>query len=94
MIKRNSTEELIGCSMEYFVSYIESKFADGMTWENYGKKWNIDHIKPCVAFNLLIFNEQKDCFNYKNLMPVWCFDNLQKGSFYNGNYIRKNRETL
>jgi len=81
--KSDTTSNLIGCSVEYLKKYLESKFTEGMTWENYGKNgWHIDHIKPCCAFDLSKKSEQKECFNYTNLQPLWWFDNLQKGGQY------------
>jgi hypothetical protein len=48
-----------------------------MTWENHGK-WHIDHIKPCASFDLSIPEQQKLCFNFSNLQPLWQRDNLCK----------------
>lgn len=78
--KSDKTINLLGCDIEFFKAYIESKFVDGMTWENYGIRWHIDHIKPCAAFNLSIDNEQKLCFHYTNLQPLFAEDNLSKGA--------------
>ena len=50
-----------------------------MTWKNYGE-WHIDHIKPCSKFNLTDEEEQKKCFNYKNLQPLWASENTSKGA--------------
>ena len=50
-----------------------------MSWENYGK-WHIDHIIPCNIFDLTIPSQQEECFNWKNLQPLWAADNLRKGS--------------
>ena len=61
--------------------FLEAKFKEGMTWENHGE-WHIDHIKPCVSFNLLDENEQKKCFHYTNLQPLWASENLSKGCKY------------
>jgi putative phage-type endonuclease len=58
--------------------FLETKFKEGMTWENHGE-WHIDHIKPCASFNLLDDYEQKKCFHYKNLQPLWATENLRKG---------------
>ena len=60
---------------------VMKKFVSGMSWENYGK-WHIDHIKPCASFNLLEEDEQKKCFHYTNLQPLWAKDNLKKGGKY------------
>jgi hypothetical protein len=46
--KSSSTLELLGCSTYDFLKYMESKFMDGMNWDNYGQ-WHIDHIKPCSS---------------------------------------------
>jgi hypothetical protein len=72
------TMELIGCSIHDVKLHLESKFTEGMSWENYGK-WHIDHIIPCCAFNLIDPQEQLKCFHYTNLQPLWAEDNLKKG---------------
>jgi hypothetical protein len=71
----------VGCTAEYLRSHIESKFAEGMSWQNYGK-WHIDHIKPCAAFDLSMESEVKKCFHWTNLQPLWAKENLQKGARY------------
>ena len=38
------------------------------------------HIIPVSSFNLLDEEEQKKCFNYKNLQPLWAEENLSKGN--------------
>ena len=76
--KLYQTLDLIGCSVAFLKGYLEAKFTEGMTWENHGE-WHIDHIKPCSKFNLLDETEQKACFHYKNLQPLWGIDNLVKG---------------
>lgn len=78
-IKSASTEQLLGCSIEELWNYLESKFQPGMTRENYGQ-WHIDHIKPCASFDLLNYDQQKKCFHYTNLQPLWAKDNLSKGA--------------
>lgn len=79
--KSDTTKSLLGCDILTFRSYIESKFQSGMSWENYGRfGWHIDHIKACKHFNLSKPQEQRICFNYKNLQPLWWEDNLKKGT--------------
>ena len=77
--KGKSTLELTGCELSFLKGYLESKFEEGMTWENHGE-WHIDHIKPYSSFNLIDIEEQKRCFHYSNLQPLWKLDNLTKGS--------------
>jgi hypothetical protein len=75
--KSQSTLLLLGCSLEVLLGYLEKQFQPGMTWENYGK-WHVDHIKPCCKFDLNDPEEQKKCFHYTNLQPLWAKDNLNK----------------
>lgn len=70
--KGSSSLQLLGCTIEFFKKYIESKFTKGMTWENRGKYgWHLDHIKPCSSFDLLDIEQQKMCFHYTNYQPLW-----------------------
>ncbi len=75
--KSLSTMELIGCSISKLKHHLESKFKKGMSWKNYGK-WHVDHIKPCCRFDLSKPEEQRKCFHYTNLQPLWAKDNLEK----------------
>lgn len=78
--KSNSTKNLIGISLDDFRLYLESKFKGGMTWDNYSRNgWHIDHIKPCASFDLTDPEQQKQCFHYTNLQPLWWYENLSKG---------------
>lgn len=79
--KSESTMILLGCGIEEFLEYLQSKFTKGMNWENYGE-WHIDHIRPCSSFDLTKREDQLLCFNYKNLQPLWAKDNLSKGNKY------------
>jgi len=80
-IKSKKTLELLGCSLKEARNYIQSQFKEGMTWENHGYKgWHIDHIIPCAAFDLTDPEQQKKCFHYTNLQPLWWNENLSKGS--------------
>src|ERR1700731_4809630 len=47
-----SAEALLGCSVREFIAYIEAKMRPGMTWENHGRLWHLDHIKPFEQFNI------------------------------------------
>jgi hypothetical protein len=77
--KYQKTLDLLSCSIDFLKKYLESQFTKGMSWDNYGK-WHIDHIKPCASFDLSKESEQRKCFNYKNLQPLWANENLSKGS--------------
>jgi len=79
--KSNKNLELIGCSINELRKYLESKFKDGMSWSNYGMHgWHIDHIKPCDSFDLKDPLQQKECFHYSNLQPLWALENILKSN--------------
>jgi hypothetical protein len=86
---KQSTFDLLGCSIDFLKDYLESLFRDNMTWDNYGKNgWHIDHIIPCAAFDLTDPEQQKRCFHYTNLQPLWAHENSKKLSYYNGKLYR------
>lgn len=77
--KSASALKLLGCSIESFILYIESKWEPGMSWDNYGLNgWHIDHIMPCAIFDLTKPEHQRRCFHFSNLQPLWAKDNLRK----------------
>jgi hypothetical protein len=71
------TFEIIGCSYEYLKEHLESKFVDGMAWEN-RNLWHIDHIIP-----LSYAKSEQDIIklsHYTNLQPLWAIENLRKSN--------------
>ena len=76
-----SSIELLGISPQGLKEWIEAQFTEGMTWENHSD-WEVDHIIPCYAFDLTVEQNQRICFWYKNLQPLWWQDNLQKSNKY------------
>jgi hypothetical protein len=93
--------EYLGCSVEEFRLYIESKFKEGMTWDNWGAKdgeWQLDHIKPLSAFDLTEPEQLAIVCHYSNIQPLWVKENAKKGSKMpdgeqpKRQHIRKNRE--
>ena len=82
--KAGSTVDLLGCSTSECMAHLERLFAPGMTWDNWGlgrdnSHWHIDHIRPVSSFDLSDPDEQRRCFHYTNLRPMWCSDNIRKG---------------
>ena len=85
--KSFKTKDLIGCSVDELKKHLESLFKPGMTWENYGYYgWHMDHIIPCSKFDLTDPQQQKECFNWKNLQPLWWYENMSKGCRYYPDY--------
>ena len=72
---------LTGLTSNELKLYLETLFKPGMSWDNYGE-WYIDHIRPCASFDLSIPEHQLECFNYKNLQPLWALENKKKSDKY------------
>ena len=80
--KYHSAIELLGCDIEFYKQYLEQQFKPDMTWENHGTLWEIDHIKPCAAFDLTNKQQQQECFIYTNTQPLYYSDNrIKKDKF-------------
>ena len=78
-IKTDSTMSLLGCSRQKLVQHIEEQFTEGMSWDKMGLNGiHIDHIIPCASFDLTDPEQQRECFHYTNLQPLWAKDNLRK----------------
>lgn len=78
--KQHGTITLIGCTIPELMSHLEAQFAVGMTWENYGTLWQIDHRKPCSSYDLTDPQQQLECFRWSNLQPLLAVDNIRKGA--------------
>lgn len=76
--KSSRTIELLGASFAEVREFLEARFSKGMTWENYGVVWEIDHIVPCASFDLRDTAQQKACFHYTNLQPLLVSENRAK----------------
>ena len=76
--KSARTESLLGCTVAALRAHLESLFEDGMTWANYGSGWHVDHIIPCAAFDLTDEAQQRKCFHWSNLRPLWGAENIAK----------------
>ena len=39
-------------------------------------------VRPCATFDLRDAEEQRRCFHYTNLQPLWAADNVRKWKHY------------
>jgi hypothetical protein len=79
--KWDTTFALLGCSIDDFLTYIQDRWLSAMSWDNYGPQgWHIDHIRPCASFDLTREEDQRACFHWSNMQPLWAADNLAKGA--------------
>lgn len=77
-----SWKSLVDYTIEQLKSHLEKRFKPGMTWDNYGTYWHIDHKIPIVVFN---FEKPEDidfrlCWSLKNLQPLEAKENLIKNA--------------
>ena len=77
-----SWKSLVDYTIDQLKAHIEKQFKDGMSWENYGTHWHIDHKIPIAVFN---FEKPEDidfrlCWSLKNLQPLEAKENLRKNA--------------
>lgn len=77
--KKQTFNEVLGCSPEFLIEHLEQKFTEGMSWDNHGLYgWHIDHIIPLSSANT-----EEEIYNlchYTNLQPLWAEENLKKSN--------------
>lgn len=79
LVKPESTLQLVGCSAEQLVAYLEAKFEPGMAW---GPAVHVDHIRPVASFDFNDPDQIRACFHFSNLRPMWAGANRAKGASY------------
>jgi hypothetical protein len=78
--KVDNTLKLLGCSLEFFKEWLSYCFTSDMTFENHGSLWHLDHVIPCSKFNLTIELQQRQCFHWSNMKPMYARDNIRKNN--------------
>lgn len=78
--KNTKTLNILGCSFVEFKKYIESKFENWMSWDNYGKYngqpnygWDLDHIIPISSAKTI--NDVIRLNHYTNFQPLCSYNN-------------------
>jgi len=77
--KGDTTMGLVRCSSNHLRMYLQAQFQPGMSWGNYGKVWEVDHMMPCCSFDLERTGDQYKCYHYTNMQPLFKRQNLSKG---------------
>lgn len=75
--KKLPSRDIVGCEYHELKLFLESKFVDGMNWENQGA-WHIDHIIPLSSAQTE--DEIYKLCHYTNLQPLWALDNIRKSN--------------
>ena len=73
---------LVPYTLEQLKKHLEKQFTEGMTWENYGDGWHLDHKIPLSAHNFTepFHTDFKKAWALKNLQPMWSKENMSKGA--------------
>ena len=82
--KNSRTMQYVNMTPDELMDYLEGRFTEGMTRDNYGK-WHVDHIRPLASFDFTgpdIEDQLHMAWNYTNLQPLWAADNMSKGAKY------------
>ena len=74
-----SFTSIVGCTSSELRTHLESKFLDGMTWDN-RKMWDIDHIVPVSTSEVDTIEKINELNHYSNLQVLWKIDNIKKGN--------------
>jgi len=80
-VKRGGTEHrnnLTGCSTKQLAAHLEATFKRGMTWNNYGTLWHVDHIIPCASFDHTDEKQRAQCWHWTNLRALDAKKNREK----------------
>jgi hypothetical protein len=72
--------KFIGIDKQGFINHVNKYLLEGMTKENFGKIWGLDHIVPVDLFDINDEAEKKLCYNYQNIIPMFNNDNRVKGA--------------
>jgi hypothetical protein len=84
--KGKSWQMLAGYTKDDLMAHLQSKFKEGVTWDNYGSYWHIDHIVPKSWFKYTSAEdpEFRRCWSLENLQPLEAKLNIGKGNLYAG----------
>lgn len=69
----------VGFSASELRKHLERQFTAGMSWENYGTYWHIDHIVPPAPAGDDLARLEELC-HFTNLQPLTAKENLSKGA--------------
>jgi hypothetical protein len=68
----------LGCTRWQARKHVERQFLPGMSWDNHGTAWEIDHIVPASRFDMRDPLQRLQMCHYTNLQPLWRRDNRRK----------------
>lgn len=98
---KKSINTILGCTPAEFKQHIDSQLDPGMTWDNHGDVWHIDHITPLKYpikdgdnVRKPNFFEILPRFHYTNCQPLDAKANIAKGNRFIGKHDDGNALTV
>lgn len=78
-IKKRKSEDILGCSFDFFREYILSQCPTGITLDNFGPfGYHLDHKIPISTAKTV--EDIIKLNHYTNFQPLWWSDNLSKSN--------------
>lgn len=74
--RKSATFEIVGCTPQFLREHLQKQFKPGMTWENYGSHWHVDHRIPLASGNSA--EEIMGLSHWTNLQPLEALENILK----------------
>jgi len=68
----------LGCSYWQAKKHVERQWLPGMSWQNHGTAWEIDHIVAVTRFDVNDPMQRLQMSHFTNLQPLWTRDNRRK----------------
>lgn len=88
--KDQSSIKYLDCSQTFFIQWIEFQFVPGMTLDNHGSIWHLDHVNPIA--NHYDGNEfDYKCFHWTNYQPLFSLENIKKSDTVDEELIQKHK---
>ena len=69
-----------GLDIENMRHWFEYQFKDGASWENFGEKWQFEHIVPVTYFDFALEEDLKICWNFVNIRVEFIDINKERGA--------------
>ena len=85
---------LLDCTREQLIKWLVFNFENGMTLDNFGEVWQIDHVVPVSFFQNTAAAEQRLCFHWSNLRPLRKEQNMSKSTHIDKDYILAHFATI
>jgi hypothetical protein len=92
--RNSSMSELLGCTYDDLILWLEYQFDADMSMSNHGDVWHCDHVIPCSLFDQLDENEQQICWHWSNIKPMHKSENISKQNKLSKNELDNHNITI